>query len=152
MTPTNPTPQIPSRDDDGTTPCPVCDGLFTPVGRQAYCSTACRKTAFRRRHQQGGAVITVPTARPRRQVTVYECPDCGERLLGEQRCETCGTFTRRVGIGGCCPSCDQPVAITDLFDQARVTITAPAPPVHDPGSAGSLVVASRSSNTGMVRE
>jgi len=44
----NTTPQIPSRDDHGTTTCPVCRRVFTPTGRQAYCSTACRKTAFRR--------------------------------------------------------------------------------------------------------
>ena len=135
MAPTNSAPQIPSRDDDGTTPCPVCGRFFTPVGRQAYCSTACRKTAFRRRHQQGGTVITVPTARPRREVTIYECPDCGERLLGEQLCESCRTFTRRVGVGGPCPHCDQPVAIQDLLDQATITITPPAAPcIGDPPS------------------
>jgi predicted RNA-binding Zn-ribbon protein involved in translation (DUF1610 family) len=121
MTAPNTTPQIPSRDDPGTTRCPVCQRHFTPVGRQAYCSTACRKTAFRRRHQQPSPPVTVPAARPRRSITVYECPDCGERLLGEQRCEACRTFTRRVGIGGNCPSCDEPVAITDLIDQTATT-------------------------------
>jgi predicted RNA-binding Zn-ribbon protein involved in translation (DUF1610 family) len=123
MTPPTSTPRIPSRDDPGTTPCPVCHRRFTPVGRQRYCSTPCRKTAFRRRHQQPGPAITGPTARPRRQITVYECPDCGDRLLGEQRCETCNTFTRRVGIGGPCPNCDQPVAITDLIDHATIATT-----------------------------
>jgi hypothetical protein len=93
MTAPNTTPQIPSRDDPGTTRCPVCEHGFTPVGRQAYCSTACRKTAFRRRHHQPGPVIAVPAARPRRQITIYECPDCGERALGEQRCDSCHTFT-----------------------------------------------------------
>jgi predicted RNA-binding Zn-ribbon protein involved in translation (DUF1610 family) len=113
--PTNP-PRIPSRDDPGTTTgpsgddpetmtCPVCRARFTPTGRQAYCSTACRKTAFRRRHRQGAVAVTVPTARPRREITVYECPDCGERLLGEQRCPDCRTFTRRIGVGGECPHC-----------------------------------------------
>ena len=112
----------PSRDDHGTTRCPVCRRCYTPVGRQLYCSTAGRKTAFRRRHQQPGPVVTVPTGRPRREITVYECPDCGERYLGEQRCEGCGTFARRVGIGGACPSCDGPVAISDLLDRAVVTV------------------------------
>ena len=46
-----------------------------------------------------------------------------ERLIGEQRCESCNTFARRVGIGGACPNCDGPVAISDLLDQALVTIT-----------------------------
>ena len=45
----------------------------------------------------------------------HECPDSGERFLGEQRCDTCRTFTRRVGIGGPCPNCDEPVAVTDLI-------------------------------------
>ena len=123
-TPTGPAPDpSPSRDDPGTTTCPVCRRCYTPVGRQLYCSTACRKTAFRRRHQHLGPAVTVPAARPRREITVYECPDCGDRYLGEQRCESCGTFARRVGIGGACPNCDGPVAISDLLDQAVVTIT-----------------------------
>ena len=64
--------------------------------------------------------MTAPntTTQPRRQITIYECPDCGERLLGEQRCDTCHTFTRRSGIGGTRPHCDEPVAITDLIDQS----------------------------------
>jgi len=39
----------------------------------------CRKTAFRRRHQQPGPAVTVPAALPRREITVYERPDCGDR-------------------------------------------------------------------------
>jgi len=31
------------------------------------------------------------------------------------------TFMRRVGIGGCCPSCDEPIAINELLDQPDVT-------------------------------
>jgi hypothetical protein len=123
MTPPTSTPRSPSRDDPGTTPCPACHQSFTPTGRQFYCSTACRKTAFRRRQQQAGPVVTVPTARPRREITVYECPDCGQRLLGDQRCGDCHTFARRVGIGGACPHCAEPVAVTDLVDRASVTIT-----------------------------
>src|SRR5664280_637486 len=48
-------------------------------------------------------------------------PGCGERQLGEQRCETCRTFTRRIGVGGPCPHCDEPVAVTDLLAQAVIT-------------------------------
>ena len=48
------------RDDSGTMTCPVCRRPFTPTGRQTYCDTSCRKTAFRRRHQQPLAAITVP--------------------------------------------------------------------------------------------
>jgi hypothetical protein len=102
--------------------CPICQAYFTPVGRQIYCNTACRKTAFRRRHQNATATVTVPAARHRRDYTIYECPDCGERLYGEQRCPDCGSFARRVGLGGPCPHCDQPVALSDLLDQ-EATIT-----------------------------
>jgi predicted RNA-binding Zn-ribbon protein involved in translation (DUF1610 family) len=123
------TTRRPPRDDSGTNRCPVCQARFTPMGRQAYCSTACRKTAFRRRHHQPAAAVTVPAAQPRRQITVYECPDCGERLLGEQRCEGCNTFARRVGIGGSCPHCDEPVAIKDLINETTVT-TAPTRPAR----------------------
>jgi hypothetical protein len=108
----------PSRDDSATMTCPVCQTRFTPTGRQRYCGTPCRKTAFRRRHQHPPTTtVVVPAARPRRQITVYECPACGERLLGDQRCQPCATFTRRVGIGGPCPHCDEPVCLTDLLDQ-----------------------------------
>ena len=116
------TPPSPSRDEPATGTCPVCHTDFTPNARQQYCSTPCRKTAFRRRHQHPlSTTIVVPTARPRRQITVYECSTCGERLHGEQRCHQCGVFTHRIGVGGSCPHCDQPVAITDLLD-LEVTI------------------------------
>ena len=116
----------PSRDDPATMRCPACQARFTPIGRQRYCSTPCRKTAFRRRRTTPPAVV-VPAARPRRQITIYECPDCGQQLLGEQRCGDCGTFARRVGLGGACPECDAPVAIDDLLD-GQPTITATAGP------------------------
>jgi len=111
-----------SRDDRATMTCPVCQRHFTPIGRQRYCCDPCRKTAFRRRHQEPVAALTVPAARPRRDYTIYECPDCGERSLGEQRCQDCGTFPRRVGIGGPCPHCEQPVALADLLDQEAITL------------------------------
>jgi len=45
---------------------------------------------------------------------VYECGECGQRYLGRQRCDDCGTFCRRIGPGGQCPHCEDAVAITDL--------------------------------------
>jgi hypothetical protein len=139
----------PSRDDPATMTCPVCRTRFTPTGRQTYCSTPCRKTAFRRRHQHPPTTVVVPAARPRRQITVYECPACGERLLGDQRCQPCATFTRRVGIGGPCPHCDEPVCLTDLLDQEVLishTGSLHKRPPQDPGNSvtGSVTPTSRS--------
>jgi hypothetical protein len=46
---------------------------------------------------------------------VYEGPVCGARFLGEQRCPDCNVFCRRLGPGGPCPHCDEPVALADLL-------------------------------------
>jgi len=119
---TEATPPTPSRDDPATMTCPLCHGEFTPIGRQTFCGTPCRKTAYRRRHQNPATTITIPPARRRREHTIYECPNCGQQLLGEQRCQDCGQFARSVGVGGPCPHCDEPVAVQDLLDQ-EVTIT-----------------------------
>jgi len=99
-------------------PCPVCHHPFTPVGRRTYCTDACRAAAYRRRRDGHPPEVNVPAGRPRRPITIYECATCGNRALGEQRCNNCGTFTNRIGLGGLCPSCDEPVAITELLDQA----------------------------------
>ena len=97
-----------------TTPCPVCQHPFTPVGRQTYCGDACRAAAYRRRRHTPRAPITIPKTQPRRPITVYQCDTCAIRTLGTQRCNDCGTFMRRIGIGGPCPSCDEPIAINEL--------------------------------------
>ena len=99
------------------TTCPVCQARFASIGRRKFCSGACRAAAYRRRRDGGRVPIVLPNSRPRRPVTVYECVDCGERSLGEQRCESCELIMRRVGIGGCCPACDAPVAVTDLLEE-----------------------------------
>jgi len=123
-TPTGPAPdRSPSRDDPGTTRCPVCRRCYTPVGRQLYCSTACRKTAFRRRHKQLGPAVTVPAAWPRREITVYEMLRLRRPEPRRATLSGYGTFARRVGIGGACPNCEGPVEISDLLDQAVFTIT-----------------------------
>ena len=97
--------------------CPVCLGSFVAVGRQKYCSDACRAAAYRRRRDAGAPSVAVPNARPKRPITVYECDGCGQRALGEQRCDGCGTFMRRIGLGGSCPACDEPVAAVELFGE-----------------------------------
>lgn len=113
-----PGPAAPSRDDHGTTRCPVCQGPFTPAGRQAYCSSRCRKTAFRRRHQDPPSATTIPSARPRSRYTIYECPACGERRAGQQRCDDCGIFGNKIDAAGPCPHCSEPVTISDLLDSS----------------------------------
>lgn len=111
-----PRPDTPSCHDAVTT-CPICQHHFTPVGRQKFCSDACRAAAYRRRRNAGHRPVVVPADRPRRPITVYECGQCGTRTLGQQRCDECSTFMQRVGIGGTCPSCDEAIAITELLDQ-----------------------------------
>ncbi len=110
--------QPPSCHDPVTMICPVCQQPFTPTGRQTYCEDACRAAAYRRRRDAGKATAVVPKALPRRPITVYECDGCGARALGDQRCDDgCGTFMRRVGVGGLCPCCDEPVAVNELVGQ-----------------------------------
>ena len=107
-----PDPESPSRNDGLTILCPVCGGGFRPVGRRRFCSDACRQAAWRQRHP-----VPLPAlpARPPRAGVVYECPACSTRYLGEQRCPDCQLFCRRVGPGGPCPHCDEPVAVADLI-------------------------------------
>jgi hypothetical protein len=56
----------------------------------------------------------LPPICSRRPLSVYECGSCGGRAVGEQYCET---FMSRVGRGGPCPHCDEPVAVVDLLPQ-----------------------------------
>jgi predicted nucleic acid-binding Zn ribbon protein len=109
--------ELPSRHDDVTTACPVCHNPFTPAGRRRFCSDACRATAYRRRRDASHQPVVVPDRRPRRQITVYECGTCANRALGQQHCNDCSTFMTRIGIGGTCPSYDEPITIRDLLDQ-----------------------------------
>ena len=107
---------IPSRDDTGTTAatstCPVCASPFVAVGRQVFCSAACRKRAHRRRHAV--PATTAPAGARRRDHTVYECGECAQRQLGVQRCADCGVFGTAVGLGGHCPHCQEPVTVAEL--------------------------------------
>jgi hypothetical protein len=98
------------RDDTATIVCPICGARYTPQGRQRFCSTACRQANWRRSRR---APIEPVVARTD---TVYQCPSCDARYLGEQRCDECNTWCRRLGPGGSCPCCDEPIAISDLFD------------------------------------
>ena len=109
-------PTAPSRNDDVTIPCPVCATGFAPSGRRRYCSDACRVAGHRRRHHEPHPPTPLPAQGQRKARTIYQCNTCGTRALGEQRCEECSTFMTRIGIGGHCPECDEPVTIEELLN------------------------------------
>jgi predicted amidophosphoribosyltransferase len=119
MTSSTPGATTPSRNDDrNDTParCPACGQPFTPSGRRRWCSAACRQAAWRRRHPAPGpAAAGLPAAPPAAsKATIYQCPECDQRYIGQQYCYECATFCRRIGPGGPCPHCDEPVSIHDL--------------------------------------
>jgi hypothetical protein len=100
----------PVRYDSVTMICPVCDREFPAQGRRRYCSDACKQHAWRDRH-------TLPSLsrRPARTDTVYLCPQCETRYLGEQRCPDCNLFAQSLGPGAPCPHCEEPIAISDII-------------------------------------
>jgi len=112
--------RTPSHNGSVTGLCLVCSGPL-PAGRpRTTCSAGCRQALWRHRHTSAAPAAAalieerIPS-RSRRAAAVYECPLCELRLVGEQRCE-CGSFMRRIGPGGRCPSCDEPVAIAELLN------------------------------------
>ena len=115
--PVGPTPDAPS-----TRACPICQTGSVPA-RARYCSDACKQRAYRLR-QAASAPADLPvviTDPQRRQAlaahTVYECPSCETRLLGERRCPDCHTFNKGLGLGGNCPDCDTPILLADLLGE-----------------------------------
>ena len=42
-------------------------------------------------------------------------PKCELRLLGTQRCPDCGSFMTKLGLGGLCSNCDEPVTFDELL-------------------------------------
>lgn len=63
------------------------------------------------------ATCSSVTARERHELTVYACDSCGARGLREQRCDECRKPMRRVGLGGSCPCCSEPIAVDELLGQ-----------------------------------
>jgi len=100
--------------------CPICQTGTRPP-RARYCSDACKQRAYRLRRAASvpADLIEQPGVPRRRRAlvahTVYECPSCETRLLGTQRCPDCHVFCRRLGLGGPCPHCDEPVLLADLL-------------------------------------
>jgi hypothetical protein len=113
MTHPNPTVRYDTVTARGTVPCAWCATPLTPTRRRRFCSGACKQAHWRARHTQAPEPATI--ARP--DHTIYECPTCAQRYLGTQRCPDCNTFCHRIGPGGLCPHCDEPVAHTDLDQQ-----------------------------------
>jgi hypothetical protein len=106
------------RDDGVTMACEHCGKAFDASGRRLYCSNACRQRAFRAR--RGTPPLPARLKRAPKDGTVYSCPDCGTRYLGVQRCENRDRFCRRLGAGGPCPCCDEPVALKDLLEGVTI--------------------------------
>jgi predicted RNA-binding Zn-ribbon protein involved in translation (DUF1610 family) len=101
--------------------CPLCAGTL-PSSRARYCSEACKQRAYRLR-QADRRLPNLPALtrelqrlRTLKAHTLYECPTCGERYLGVQRCPDCRHFCRSLGLGGTCPHCDELLLITDVLD------------------------------------
>lgn len=108
-------------------PCPLC-AAPVPSARARYCSDACKQRAYRDRQRSA----SIPSPREARAAlrragdltrhTIYECPVCSERYLGERRCPECHRFCRALGLGGACPECDALVLLIELvpaLDQAE---------------------------------
>lgn len=100
--------------------CPVCRASL-PSRRTSYCSVACKQRAYRLRQVDLTAPDTtrlVTELKRRADLLahrIYACPTCGEHSLGEQRCSDCNRFCRLLGLGGACPSCDQPILLAELL-------------------------------------
>ncbi|MDQ2729617.1 MAG: hypothetical protein M3Y91_17540 [Actinomycetota bacterium] len=47
-------------------------------------------------------------------MTVYACPNCDARAVGEQYCHDCATFMHKIGTGGTCPACSEPISFDEL--------------------------------------
>jgi hypothetical protein len=104
----------------GARPCPVC-ATPVPSARARYCSAACKQRAYRRRGATAAAALTPPAGTPARlgdraAHTLYECPTCEARSLGERRCPDCHRFCRKLGPGGACPHCDEPILLAELLE------------------------------------
>lgn len=47
--------------------------------------------------------------------TLFECPTCADRQLGQRRCADCQRFCRALGLAAMCTECGELVLLTDLF-------------------------------------
>jgi len=111
----------PSRTTIASRTCLVCSAALSPA-QQRYCTRACQQQAYRLRHRQplrlDVALLRAELQRRRRlaEHTVYECPSCETRTVGQQRCADCNTFSRALGLGGHCTECDTVLLLGDLLE------------------------------------
>ena len=90
-----PSSTMPMREGsrDGTHGCLMCKGP-RPSARARYCTRACQQRSYRLRHQTPTLDLTSlrKTLQRRKALvahTINACGGCGERSLGERRCDTC---------------------------------------------------------------
>jgi hypothetical protein len=102
--------------------CPSCGGT-PPSTRSIYCKPACKQLAYRLRRRTLHSSVDPSILRrelQRRRLlvahTVYECPRCSDRFLGERRCGDCNVYARSIGLGGSCPDCDTVILLADLLE------------------------------------
>jgi hypothetical protein len=100
--------------DDTATTCPVCRNPFQRLGRQRFCSSVCRQSAWRSKPAAPAEPVVS------RSEIVYACP----------RYDACNTWCRRLGPGAPCPCCDEPISILDLLSSDPLAKTAPAKPTR----------------------
>jgi hypothetical protein len=48
--------------------------------------------------------------------TLFECPTCGDRHLGQRRGTECQHFCRALALAATRSACGEPVLLTELFD------------------------------------
>ena len=112
----------PSRTVISSRTCLVCGTVLSPT-QQRYCTRACQQHAYRLRRTQPArldlAQVRAELKRRRQlpQHSVYECPTCQTRSVGDQRCADCNIFARLVGLGGNCPDCDAVLSLADLLGE-----------------------------------
>jgi hypothetical protein len=100
--------------------CPGCQHYFTAPGGRTHCTPACKTADWRRQNTDRPA----PHQDDDPPTDVYECVRCERRYQLHQRTApycACGSELRRLGIGGHCPCCNQPVAAIELLDNQEVT-------------------------------
>ena len=103
-----------SAPSDDARGCPICAAPLRSA-RARYCSVACKQRAYRLRlgdaaaGDMAGPAATVGRPGDPDAHTVYACH------LGERRCPDCHHFCRKLGPGGACPHCDEPVLLAELL-------------------------------------